>query len=87
MILITLDGGLVQGIFSNERALVGRKVIVNDLDDSCVDDDTHVLNYENQPCCPQEMTVELLHRGELLKEKELLRQRRVLMAQEAPDES
>lgn len=40
MITITLEGGLVQGVYSDDPAVVGREVIVNDYDkDGCPDEE------------------------------------------------
>lgn len=38
MILITLEGGVVQGVYSDDPAMIDQPVVVNDYDDTELDD-------------------------------------------------
>lgn len=69
MILITLKGGLVQGILSDDPAMIGKEVIVNDYDAEGADDS--VTDSKGDECCPNRWTVSALDSQSALEMQQL----------------
>lgn len=56
MISITMEGGLITGIYSDDKILVGKEVVVVDYDAEGSDDS--VLDKAGNPCLPHVRLVE-----------------------------
>lgn len=76
MILITLKGGLVESVRSDDKALIGKEIVVNDYDADGADD--AVTDDCGNDCCPRRERVERLspkwakHVEDLLTQREAL---------------
>ena len=58
MIVITLEGGLVSSVRSDDPAVVGKEVVINDYDAEGSDD--YVTDSQGDDCCPRRETIEAL---------------------------